>query len=504
MPDLKDKLYLLISKLSASERGYVNKHLKVSKSKSNLLKVFALICKFKPKEDAEVRKKIKDPYLLRNFAVTKKQLFDRIVKILRDYHANKGELRAVLSMIEDIDFLFNKEMHDECMKILRKAIKICNNYEFYTLKLHLLEWRKRIINVQYDRKNYEKEILVLEEVSSATIDKFLLIHKMELTKLTLHNNVFHNVWSNDKGKLQAEMQDISTYVKKISNLSDSESLRFKIVLANLSSTVFYFSKRPDKAYEVICEKFEDLKPAINPLIAEDYQKKMIIKLGLSIRNKDKRRSDEAVAQINAVHKKYPPLKSHRDNATRLLVYELLYGLAFGKAYDEEKARAVDLFLDENAEKIVHGAWMCFSLARYYFGYGRFHLAHSLNIKTLSQPKRVAKHFEYASKFLSVMISLELQRFNLVDRELQELRRYLKTLGDVRPHDLAIIKFLRKAKANWGRSMKTTLFEQFNELASPYKQEIRINLYHLDLSVWMEAYEKKVTMAEINKSRIAWK
>ena len=149
-----------------------------------------------------------------------------------------------------------------------------------------------------------------------------------------------------------------------------------------------------------------------------------------------------------------------------------------------------------------GAWMCFSLALYYFGYGHFHLAQNLNIKTLGQPKRYAKHFEYQSKFLSVMISLELERFNFVDRELQELRRYLKTLGELRPYDLAVLKFLRQARNHWGRSMKTTMLDLFNKLTAPYEKEIRANLSSLEISVWVEAYQNKVTMAEINKRRMA--
>ena len=110
----KEKLIFLISKLSTSEKGYVNKHLKLSSPNSNLLKVYNIISKYKPKDEKALKHRIKDAAILKNFAVTKKQLFDRILEILRDYHSYNGELRKLLGMIQDIGFLFSKGMVDEC------------------------------------------------------------------------------------------------------------------------------------------------------------------------------------------------------------------------------------------------------------------------------------------------------------------------------------------------------------------------------------------------------
>ena len=137
MKESNEKLYLLISRLTASEKGYLNKRFKASNPNSNILKLFIAINKFKPSDDKALRSRIKDKYILNNFSIVKNQLFDRILRIQRDYRGEKGKLREVLLILEDIEFLFEKGIHDECLKMIKKAIKICDNNEFYALKLHL-------------------------------------------------------------------------------------------------------------------------------------------------------------------------------------------------------------------------------------------------------------------------------------------------------------------------------------------------------------------------------
>ena len=137
MPVTKDKLFLLMSKLTATEKGYVNKQLKSTNPKSNLLSLYTLINKVKPLEDADLKQKLKKSTLLKNYASTKKQLFDTILKILRTYNGQKDELRVVLTMLEDITFLYEKGMLEECKKIIKKAKKICDDVEFYGFRLHL-------------------------------------------------------------------------------------------------------------------------------------------------------------------------------------------------------------------------------------------------------------------------------------------------------------------------------------------------------------------------------
>ena len=164
MDKSNDKLFFLIAKLSSSEKGYINKQLKSSNPDSHLLKLFVTICKIKPRDEQALKPKIKERYIVNNLAAVKKQLFDRLLKILHDYHNNKGSLRKVYGMLDDIKLLFDKGLYVACEKMVKKAIKICDDFEYYGLKLHLLEWKKRIlVTYFYTYKSLDKEVKRFDE-----------------------------------------------------------------------------------------------------------------------------------------------------------------------------------------------------------------------------------------------------------------------------------------------------------------------------------------------------
>ena len=177
-----DKLFLLISRLSASEKGYINKRLKASNPDSHVMRLFRAICKFKPMGENSLKRKIKDEYIISKFATVKYQLFERILQLLRDYNRNKGQQREVLDMLDDIDVLFEKNMHLECEKIICKAMNICDDNEWYGLKLHLLQWKNKISamhNPSYPSQAKKMQQLQLD--SKELIEKYKFSWQEQMT-----------------------------------------------------------------------------------------------------------------------------------------------------------------------------------------------------------------------------------------------------------------------------------------------------------------------------------
>ena len=172
MKKSSDKLFLLVSRLTASEKGYINKRLKASNPSSYVMQLFMAICRFKPATDRELRQKIKEDYILRKLAAVKFQLFERILKLLRDYRSNKGEQREVLDIFEDIEILFEKGMHEECKKLIKKAMKICENKGLFGFKLHLLQCKRKMFN--------HTNVLRVEKIRQFQLDSRRLIEKYEV------------------------------------------------------------------------------------------------------------------------------------------------------------------------------------------------------------------------------------------------------------------------------------------------------------------------------------
>ncbi len=153
MKKTNDKLFLLISRLTAPEKGYINKRLKASNPDSHLISLFLTICKCAPQTENALKKKLKNKYILNNFPSIKFQLYERVLKILRDYRRSKGQESEVLNIFKDIDLLFEKKIYKECEKLIKKAIKICDAHELHGFKLQLLAYKQRIQRMKRSSEN---------------------------------------------------------------------------------------------------------------------------------------------------------------------------------------------------------------------------------------------------------------------------------------------------------------------------------------------------------------
>ena len=498
MSGSNDKLFLLISKLTSSEKGYVNKHLKLSNPNSNLLQLYTLIGRVKPSQDADLRKKL-SPVLLKNLAVTKKQLFNRILKILRDYYANKGKLRHVLTMLEDIMFLFDKGMVVECEKILKKALNICDEYEFHALKLHLLEWEKRILNAYYYDKPLQEKIVGLRKTTQKTIVQFNLVNDLELNKLQLISDCV-----NDRQNLLEKIKakgDMFTapLTQPFSDSKDFQnSNRLIITTSGMLGIINRLRGYSNEAAYAMLKSIPETSPKLNPLSLENYQEVLVRKIGLCTLINDLENFEVHINQLDQLHDRYPLPYNHSHTGMFALTYELQYRRSLGAPYEAEKAAKLDHFLDKFAEKIPQGTWFCYTLAQYYFFYGKYELAYSLNLKALSQPKSYSGKYEYVCRFFEIMILLELERFNRIERTIQEIKRYLKKGEGLRPFDKNIIAFFRLVESNWGRMSKCDLMAEFEKKFPNYKSKENFELVYLNIPTWLKAKSKRITMDEYRR------
>lgn len=493
MKQKQDKLHQLIHRLTKTEKGYVNKALKMNQPHSNLFQLYHILSRMNGYDEVQLKKKLGSGQLSRNLAVTKKHLFDRILEIIRNYHSEKNGYRKALNLIQDIDFLFEKGMLETCQKRIEKGLLITEEYELPELHIHFLEWRKRIFNHTYYQANVEME---LEENWKKSKEKITQLEKsisIEHQQVILHQNIFHKKWSTKDNHLQDDIFSLEEYIEthhsKPSILPTQK--RERIALADIQARIQFFKGNKSETDHIINGIEFDADTQFHPLTIENWQRILLVKLALNIIVPNQ--WNELYAQITSLHLKYPFLKSINHTELMVRTYTMQHQYMNGLDFEQDTVEAAEEYLEQHDFQLPMGSWCAFHISRYYFNYGYYKEAHIWNIRALNQTQQNIKNFSYVCKFNMMMILLELQHYNMLKKSIQELRRFLVKRDKLSALDQALITFFRDAENKWNKNNHTHISHQFSILTQPYEKELNATLFYLEIPKWLKANEKGMSL-----------
>ncbi len=488
-----DRLFDLVSNLNSSEKGYVSKRLKLSKSKSNLFELYSCISKLEVYDESALKKKIRTPSLIKNLSVTKRQLFETILRIVRNYGTAKNEYRRVFNILEDIEFLFEKKMTEECERMIEKGLRICNDLEMYGIKIHFLDWKRRILNSNYYKGDLEEIILALKAEADESVRKIDSIQNLEHEQLLLHHTIFHKKWSNKNNVLGQYLDELGADIKMLNEKGFDLGNREMISITDISARLTFHKGDLDNAFVLLKKETERIRGKVNPLVVENLQRILLVQLGMSVKGGEEEWK-KVLEKIEKLQKEYPLLKQINFAEMFVLTYRLQYDYIHGLLFDKERVNMLEDFLEEEGNSIPMSAWMSFHVSRYYFSYGKFQKAHLWNIRALNGPQSQIKNFTYICRFYMLMILLELEYYDLIKKSIEDLRRYLIRKDHLSNFEKALIEFFKRAGSKWNKNTHKSLLMEFEELMNPYMESLTDTFFYLDIPNWLLSKKKNLTLA----------
>ena len=168
-------LHQLIHSLSSSEKSYIKKYTAVSSnSKNNFSKLLDAIYKQEVYDEEQLLKKFRRENFVKHFAVTKKQLYDLILKLLAQYNKDQNSTAIINTAIENAIMLYERNLHTQSMKLLDKAYKMAQDHVDYLKMEEILDHKRHFIG-QLKAHDWREDIdQLLEE--KATLAKAELEH----------------------------------------------------------------------------------------------------------------------------------------------------------------------------------------------------------------------------------------------------------------------------------------------------------------------------------------
>jgi tetratricopeptide (TPR) repeat protein len=115
----KSKLiYELVKSLSAPEKRYINRHLKLFREETNHAELFKALDLLEEYNPQVLKSKLGDSGAARNLDVAKVQLYDICLRYLRSYYESSNTDVRIQSMLGECRLLLNRGMHEHCRRRL--------------------------------------------------------------------------------------------------------------------------------------------------------------------------------------------------------------------------------------------------------------------------------------------------------------------------------------------------------------------------------------------------
>jgi len=159
----KDTLHRLIQTLSVSEKGYYTK----AKGDSHYTALFDAMNKLEEYDRSALEKRLsKHEDLLKHIAKYKNDTYQDIIKVMRSYKQEKDrsvDVRLKVYLV-DINFLIERGMYENAMKIIQDARKLATKYEKYETILEIIHHERGLVKRLHDKDFIEMtDVLITEK-----------------------------------------------------------------------------------------------------------------------------------------------------------------------------------------------------------------------------------------------------------------------------------------------------------------------------------------------------
>lgn len=306
-----DWLFDFVQSLTQNEKRYFKVHSAPQGSdKKKCLQLFDAYDSLTDWDAEKLKRKLKDPNILKFLPQEKRSLYSTLLRTLRAYHSDSNIDHKITSHLEDYEILMKKNLFLLAAKSLEKAKIQAIEYENFSdlIKIYSLE-------IEHTRPEYR--LLSSKEKSNAIFGKIEeATHKL-INYLEYEKAYAHVVRMNKKIELVSSLNEVYELKKILANPIFSNemralSVRSKILYNYIFGVYHYFVneyKKSEEYFSRYLNLFEE-NPKIRELQVDNYiralKNYLFIKLKLG-------KTDEFLESFQKLSKFKTTSPSQNDN-----------------------------------------------------------------------------------------------------------------------------------------------------------------------------------------------
>lgn len=499
-------LHLLIQSLSSAERSYIKKYAAVyGKKKHNYYKLLEEIYKQEEYDEKALLLKFRKESFVKHFAVTKNQLLELILKLLRQFQEKSSIYAAIYAATENARLLYNRGVKNLAFKQLDKAQKIAEEHHLYAHSEEILQLKIHFIvqSKTHDwREEVKAEIAERERMLQAQLE-YLAYSKIyaQLSFLFRQNYLL---------RTEKQEQEVETILPN-GNLTPPQHPNYfysQLFYWNAFTAYHNLLKNYDKAMvgrKAIIALWEQHPPLIQ-LEPERYMAALNNYTNTLISSKQSIDLEYLEEKVSLIKQDKPRLEALVFENSML--WKTTATAALGQ-YDELMLlkEEIERTLPRLKNNIQEVRYFLFVIHMVYvdFVWGKYHqsLEH-LEAAMQLKPLQLRQDVQMFLNFLQLFIHYHLGNTLFLHDAVKNYHRKIKKKGLLQDLESFQLRLLRKLCKVVDKAMLDKTLTDFQEELAVMVQENESLTFlmkqHINLGDWMEAVKQECTIIDILKNR----
>ncbi len=504
------ELFQLVKSLSKSEKRYFKLSSSLQSGEKNYMKLFDAIEAQDEYDELSLKKKFAKETFIKHLPSEKNHLYNLILKSLRGFYADKSAAAILQEQLRNIELLFNKALYKECSKLIRKAKKIAYDYEKYYFLLDLIDWEKILVEEEYSRGDFDKDLNKLVEEESDSLEKLrniaeyqilysqinYAIRKAGFTRSVEEQNIVEKIANHHliKGKNTALTTKAATACYYIKGMCASTERNIDDAFTNFTKVV----------------KIMEDNPTVMKELPKRYVKALNNLMYVYMDNDDWENCIATIEKLKGLTKKSG--FESIDVQLKLFTFshnaELLICITKGD-FDKAKSQVVPSILEGFSKyegKINNEEEMLFyyNISRAYFGSGDYKGALKyINLVLNDSEVGLREDVYNFARLINLIIHYELGNYDLLDYTIKSTKRSVtKNQRNFKFETVFLKDFRKLLKVKNTDDLQQKLIDFKDELSEVMKDpfEQPANKY-FDFISWLESKIENSTFEKVVKSKM---
>lgn len=503
------ELFQLIKSLTKSEKRYFKLSSSLQSGEKNYMKLFDAVEMQKEYDEVDLKNRFLKETFIKHLPSEKNHLYSLILKSLRGFYSDKSAAAILQEQLRNVELLYDKALYKECSKIIRKAKKMAYDYEKYYFLLDLIDWEKTLIEEEYLRGVFGKDLTKLVDEESECLERLRNLAEYQILYSKI-NYVFRRGGYSRNDEEQSIVDEIANHHLIVGK---------NTALTTKAATACYYIKglcaSTERNLDVTYINFMKVITIMenNPMIMRELPKRYVKAVNnvmfSYMDQKDWENCTAMIQKMNALVKE----KGFESLDVQLKLFtfpnnaELLVCLTKG---DFKKAinTVVPVILkgiEAYDGKINNEEVMLFyyNISRAYFGVGDYKNALKYINLVLNNSETGLREDVYTfARLVNLIIHFELGNFDLLDYTLKSTKRFVtKSLKNYKFETIFLKDFKKLLKNKDEDEMQNFYIEFKNDIVQVLKDpyEKAANEY-FDFLSWLDAKIENKTCEQIVRAK----